>query len=88
MTNWDVVSMVLVVGSAYLVGPDMYSRLLASYSPKEAKKSSMISAIILIPLAFLIVSLGVFASYLYPNILPEQSVTALLTDWHLQPPSA
>jgi len=79
MTNWDVVSMVLVVGSAYLVGPDMYSRLLASYSPKEAKKSSMISAIILIPLAFLIASLGVFAAYLYPNILPEESVTALLT---------
>jgi SSS family solute:Na+ symporter len=39
----------------------------------------MISAIILIPLAFLITSLGVFASYLYPNISPEQSVTALIT---------
>ncbi|MCJ7444688.1 MAG: sodium:solute symporter family protein [Methanotrichaceae archaeon] len=79
MTSMDVISMILVVGSAYLVGPDMYSRLLSSYSPKEARRSSMISAIILIPLAFLITSLGVFAAHLYPNISPEQSVTALMT---------
>ncbi len=33
MGGWDVISMLLVVGSAYLVGPDMYSRLLSAHSP-------------------------------------------------------
>ena len=31
------ISMLLVVGSAYLVGPDMYSRLLSARKPREAK---------------------------------------------------
>ena len=58
MGGWDVISMLLVVGSAYLVGPDMYSRLLSAHSPREARISAFVSAIILIPLAFLITSPG------------------------------
>jgi SSS family solute:Na+ symporter len=79
MGGWDVITMVLVVGSAYLVGPDMYSRIFSSYSPREAKVSAAISAIILIPLAFLIASLGVFAKSLYPAASPEQSIPLLMT---------
>ena len=75
----DVLTMLLVVGSAYLVGPDMYSRLLSAYSPKEAKISAVISAVILIPLAFMITSLGIFARSLYPAALPEQAIPMLLT---------
>ncbi len=77
--GWDVLSMLLVVGSAYLVGPDMYSRLFSAYSPKEAKISAAISAVILIPLAFLITSLGIFARSLYPAASPEQAIPVLLT---------
>jgi SSS family solute:Na+ symporter len=79
MGDWDVLSMLLVVGSAYLVGPDMYSRLFSAYSPKEAKISAAISAVILIPLAFLITSLGIFARSLYPAASPEQAIPVLLT---------
>jgi solute:Na+ symporter, SSS family len=79
MGGWQVISMVLVVGSAYLVGPDMYSRILSAYSPREAKTSAVISAMILIPLAFLIASLGVFAKSLYPSASPEQSIPLLMT---------
>lgn len=79
MGGWDVLSMLLVVGSAYLVGPDMYSRLFSAYSPKEAKISATISAVILIPLAFLITSLGIFARSLYPAASPEQAIPVLLT---------
>ena len=79
MGGWDVISMLLVVGSAYLVGPDMYSRLLSAHSPREARISAFVSAIILIPLAFLITYLGVFSRSLYPEISPEQAIPALLT---------
>lgn len=79
MGRWDVLSMLLIVGSAYLVGPDMYSRLLSAYSPREARLSAAISAVILIPLAFLITSLGIFARSLYPAAPPEQAIPVLLT---------
>lgn len=80
MGGWDVASMAAVVGSAYLVGPDMYSRLLCSHSPGEARTSALASAIILIPLAFLITSLGVFCRSLYPAAQPEQAALLLLGD--------
>lgn len=79
MGTWDVASMLIVVGSVYLVGPDMYSRLFSAHSPEAAKRSAMISAFILIPLAFLITSLGVFAKSLYPGISPEQAIPVLMT---------
>ena len=79
MGGWDVLSMLLVVGSAYLVGPDMYSRLLSAHSPKDAKVSAAIAAVILIPLAFLITSLGIFARSLYPTASPDQAIPVLLT---------
>jgi len=80
MDSWDVLSMLLVVGSAYLVGPDMYSRLFSAHSPKDAKISAAISSVILIPLAFLITSLGIFARSLYPAASPEQAIPILLTE--------
>lgn len=79
MGTWDVLSMLLVVGSAYLVGPDMYSRLFSAHSPKEAKASAAISAIILIPLSFVITSLGIFSRSLFPAAAPEQAIPLLLT---------
>ncbi len=79
MGIWDVLSMLMVVGSAYLVGPDMYSRLFSAHSHKDAKSAAMISAVILIPLAFLITSLGIFSRSLYPSASPEQAIPMLLT---------
>lgn len=79
MGTWDVLSMIIVVGSAYLIGPDMYSRLFSAHSPKEAKVSAAISAIILIPLSFIITSLGIFSRSLFPAAAPEQAIPLLLT---------
>jgi solute:Na+ symporter, SSS family len=83
----DVLSMIIVVGSAYLVGPDMYSRLLSASGPKEARKSALLAALILIPLALVITSLGVFSRLLYPTIPPEDAILSLLTGL-LSPPAA
>ena len=79
MDGWDVLSMLLVVGSAYLVGPDMYSRLFSAHSPKDAKIAAAIAAVILIPLAFVITSLGIFSRSLFPATSPEHAIPALLT---------
>ena len=79
MGGWEVLSMIVVVGSAYLVGPDMYSRLLSATSPREAKISALFAAIILIPLAFIITSLGVFCRTLYPASPPEGAILSLMT---------
>ena len=79
MGGWEVLSMIIVVGSAYLVGPDMYSRLLSASSPRDAKISALFAAIILIPLAFIITSLGVFSRSLYPASPPEGAILSLMT---------
>ncbi len=74
MGGWEVLSMIIVVGSAYLVGPDMYSRLLSASGPREARISALSAAIILVPLAFIITSLGVFSRSLYPASPPEGAI--------------
>jgi len=79
MGGWDVLTMLVVVGSAYLVGPDMHSRMLSAHSPGEARASAAISALILIPLAFMITSLGIFASGFYPAASPEEAIPLLMT---------
>ncbi|MGB4653528.1 sodium:solute symporter family protein [Methanothrix sp.] len=78
MDFWKAISMILVVGSAYLIGPDMYSIIFSSRSARGAKLSAFMTAIILIPLAFLITSLGIFSRHLYPAISPEQAVPSLM----------
>ncbi len=79
MDFWEVSSMIMVVGSAYLIGPDMYSTIFSSRSSKDAKISAFISAIILIPMAFLITTLGIFSRHLNPAISPEQAIPSLIT---------
>lgn len=79
MDGWQVLSMLAIVGSAYLVGPDMHSRMLSSHSPGEARASAALSALILIPLAFLITSLGIFACRLYPAASAEDAILVLMT---------
>jgi SSS family solute:Na+ symporter len=79
MGGWEVLSMIIVVGSAYLVGPDMYSRLLSASSPRDAKNSALFAAIILMPLAFVITSLGVFSRSIHPASPPEEAILSLMT---------
>lgn len=80
MSPQDVVSMVVVVGSMYLIGPDIYSRVLSARSPESARVSAMLSAMIIMPLAFAITSIGIFARHLLPEIRPEDALPLLMTD--------
>jgi solute:Na+ symporter, SSS family len=64
-------SMILVVGSTYLVGPDIYSRIFLARDPQTARRSAITAALILVPLAFVITTLGICARILLPAIPAE-----------------
>ncbi len=73
-----VLSMILVVGSTYLVGPDIYSRIFLAKDPQTARQSAITAAIILIPFAFAITILGICARILFPAIQAEQALPSLM----------
>ncbi|HSV96822.1 MAG TPA: sodium:solute symporter family protein [Spirochaetota bacterium] len=65
------------VGLPYLAGPDIYSRLFSARTPEVARRSSAITALILIPAAFGITLIGMVARVLLPGISPENSFPSL-----------
>jgi SSS family solute:Na+ symporter len=76
----DVFSSLLIIGLTYVVGPDIYSRLFSARDGRTAKLSALIAAIVLIPLAFAIVFIGMGASALLPQVSSaEQLYPALVT---------
>jgi len=73
-----VLSLIFVVGSTYLVGPDIYSRLYSAQNPNTARRSAFVAALLLIPLAFAITLLGICAKTLFPEIGAEQALPTLI----------
>ena len=89
----DLLVLFLTYSTTFLVGPDIYTRLFCANSEQVARKSVLLTAIILIPFAFMITYLGVFAASHYPefdfkkgsslisvmtNILPEWGIGLLV----------
>jgi SSS family solute:Na+ symporter len=72
-----------LVGSTYVVGPDIYSRLFCAKDKKIAKDATMTVALALIPFAFAIVMIGMSARVLFPQISPEASFPTMIK--HLFP---
>jgi SSS family solute:Na+ symporter len=70
--DWKMLlSLLILVGATYVVGPDMYSRLFCAKGEKTAQQSAVLSAFLFIPLAFAIVFVGMAAKVLYPEIAAE-----------------
>jgi SSS family solute:Na+ symporter len=74
----NLLTFILFVGTAYLVGPDIYSRIFCSRNPQTAKSSIMMAALIMIPLAFFITLIGIAARVLLPGIPPESALPSLV----------
>ena len=68
----------LFIGMAFLVGPDIYSRLFCARSPETARRSTLITALTMIPLAFLITGIGLLARVLLPGIAAENAFPSLI----------
>ena len=77
--SWmDLLTFLLFVGAAYLVGPDIYSRIFCSRSSEVAKRSVMIAAITMIPIAFFVTLIGMTARVILPGIPAESALPALI----------
>jgi len=74
----ELISLLLLVGAPYVVGPDMYSRLFATKDNRTAKVSALYSGLLLIPFAFSIALIGMCALVLFPQISPEEAIPKII----------
>ena len=78
--NWKaLLSLFILVGATYVVGPDMYTRLFCARDEKTAQRATFLSAIFFVPLAFAVVLIGMSAKVLYPEITPEQAFPKVIS---------
>jgi len=76
----ELVTLILLVGLTYVVGPDMYSRLFCAKDGRTAKASVLWAALLIIPVAFGITLIGMGASVLFPQISPEQAFPTVIKE--------
>ena len=76
----NLITLLILTGSVYVVGPDMYSRLFCARDEKVARKSAFSAALITIPIAFIIVLIGIGAKALFPEIAPEQALPTVMKE--------
>jgi SSS family solute:Na+ symporter len=80
----DLALLLLVVGSTYIAGPDMLSRLFCSREVRSARRGILLSIVVIVPLAFLIAVIGMVARALFPGAAPESAFPLLMK--HSLPP--
>jgi len=68
----------LIVGLPYLVGPDIYSRILCARDHEVARRSALRAALIVIPLSFLLALFGLLARAQFPGIPPGAALPKTL----------
>ncbi len=79
--DWKMLlSLLILVGATYVVGPDMYSRLFCAKGERTAQRSAFLSAFLFIPLAFAVVFIGMAAKVLYPEISAEGAFPQVITN--------
>lgn len=81
----DLFVLFLTYSTTFLVGPDIYTRLFCASNEKIARKSVLFTALILIPFAFLITYVGVFASRQYPDFDFRQGSSLISVMNHILP---
>ncbi|NIQ37809.1 MAG: sodium:solute symporter family protein [Proteobacteria bacterium] len=79
--SWkNLIEWLVLIGSAYLVGPDIYSRLFSSRDGETARRSALVTALILIPFAFSIVLIGVSARVMAPTLAAEEAFPYMIRE--------
>ena len=66
-TPLDLAVMIVGYSSTYLVGPDIYSRLFCARDLPTARRSLLISAAVLTPLAFVLAYIGICGKNFHPD---------------------
>jgi SSS family solute:Na+ symporter len=84
---FDLVVLLLTYSSTFVVGPDIFSRIFCARNENIARKSVLISALILIPFSLCITFLGVFSAYKFPELHQQKGSVLIqvmqntLPDW-------
>jgi SSS family solute:Na+ symporter len=76
-SSLDLALLLLVVGSTYLVGPDMLSRVFSARSEGSARRAILISICVIVPVAVFVTLAGMSARLLYPEIPAEAALPTL-----------
>ncbi|MBQ9500679.1 MAG: sodium:solute symporter family protein [Lentisphaeria bacterium] len=63
----DLAAMIAAYSTTYLVGPDVYSRLFCAGSLSAARRALLLTAAVLIPLAFILAYIGVCGANFHPG---------------------
>jgi SSS family solute:Na+ symporter len=70
----------LIVGLPYLVGPDIYSRILCARDNSIAKRSAIIGAMAVVPISLMLVLLGTLLSGLYPGLAQDAALPTAIRE--------
>jgi SSS family solute:Na+ symporter len=80
----DLAVLLLVVGSTYLVGPDMLSRVFSARNVRSARRAILLAVCVIIPVAIFVTFTGLSARFLYPETTAEAALPVLAK--HALPP--
>ncbi|RLC95237.1 MAG: sodium:solute symporter family protein [Chloroflexi bacterium] len=79
--DWsDLVTLLIVVGATYVVGPDIYSRLFCAKSEGVARSAALWTAAAIVPAAFAIAFIGMGAKVLFPGTGAEQAFPTVIQE--------
>jgi SSS family solute:Na+ symporter len=82
---FDLFILILTFSSTFVVGPDIYSRVFCAKDSKTAFRSVLIVALILIPFAFVLSYVGIYAAALHPGAQNSSALVNLanvyLPEW-------
>ncbi len=78
--GYELVKLLLLVGLAYVVGPDMYSRLFCARDAGVARRSVFWTALLIIPVALGIALIGMGAAALFPDISSGQAFPTVIKE--------
>ncbi len=73
------VKMVVLVGSVYVVGPDIYTRVFSARDTRTARTAVLWAAVVAVPAALLVATLGLSARVLASGISPEEALPWLMS---------
>ncbi len=71
-------SLLLLVGATYVVGPDMYTRLFCAREGRIAQRSVLVTSLLVFLFAFVIALIGMSARVLAPHISAEQAFPQMI----------
>jgi SSS family solute:Na+ symporter len=76
----DLATWLILFGATYVVGPDIYARLFSARSESVARKSALWAALIAVPVAFVIVLVGMCAMVLNPHLGTDEAFPYIIAN--------